>query len=165
MPANDTLNVMPSADDKERPGEVLAAFLKLGLTSFGGPIAHLGYFREEFVARRGWIDDRFYADLVALCQFLPGPASSPGRLRIWACSVPDRRVRWPPGWRLPCLPPCCCCCSRSERGAFSGPLGIGGIARVETGGRVAIVAQAVWGDGAHALPPTAHARRSRSPPS
>jgi chromate transporter len=58
------------------PGEVLSAFLKLGLTSFGGPIAHLGYFREEFVARRGWIDDRGYADLVALCQFLPGPASS-----------------------------------------------------------------------------------------
>lgn len=56
--------------------EVFAAFLKLGLTSFGGPIAHLGYFREEFVIRRGWFDDKSYADLVALCQFLPGPASS-----------------------------------------------------------------------------------------
>jgi len=56
--------------------EVFAAFLKLGLTSFGGPVAHLGYFREEFVARRGWLDERAYADLVALCQFLPGPASS-----------------------------------------------------------------------------------------
>lgn len=52
------------------------AFLKLGLTSFGGPIAHLGYFREEVVVRRGWTDDARYADLVALCQFLPGPASS-----------------------------------------------------------------------------------------
>lgn len=51
-------------------------FLRLGLTSFGGPIAHLGYFREEFVARRKWLDERAYADLVALCQFLPGPASS-----------------------------------------------------------------------------------------
>nr|AGF87227.1 chromate transporter [uncultured organism] len=51
-------------------------FLRLGLTSFGGPIAHLGYFREEFVVRRGWLDEREYADLVALCQFLPGPASS-----------------------------------------------------------------------------------------
>jgi chromate transporter len=56
--------------------EVLAAFLRLGLTSFGGPVAHLGYFREEFVRRRRWLDDKSYADLVALCQFLPGPASS-----------------------------------------------------------------------------------------
>lgn len=56
--------------------EVFAAFLKLGLTSFGGPVAHLGYFRQEFVERRKWLDERAYADLVALCQFLPGPASS-----------------------------------------------------------------------------------------
>jgi len=56
--------------------EVLIAFLKLGLTSFGGPVAHLGYFRTEFVERRRWLDDKSYSDLVALCQFLPGPASS-----------------------------------------------------------------------------------------
>jgi chromate transport protein ChrA len=56
--------------------EVLAVFLRLGLTSFGGPVAHLGYFRDEFVVRRRWLDDRAYADLVALCQFLRGPASS-----------------------------------------------------------------------------------------
>lgn len=56
--------------------EVFLVFLRLGLTSFGGPVAHLGYFREEFVARRKWLDERAYADLVALCQFLPGPASS-----------------------------------------------------------------------------------------
>jgi chromate transporter len=56
--------------------EVLLAFLRLGLMSFGGPIAHIGYFREEFVARRRWIDDATFTDLVALCQFLPGPASS-----------------------------------------------------------------------------------------
>ena len=56
--------------------EVLRVFLKLGLTSFGGPVAHLGYFRREFVVRRAWLDERAYADLVALCQFLPGPASS-----------------------------------------------------------------------------------------
>lgn len=56
--------------------EVLAAATRLGLTSFGGPVAHLGYFREEYVDRRGWLDDQSYADLVALCQFLPGPASS-----------------------------------------------------------------------------------------
>ena len=57
-------------------GEVFLAFLKLGLTSFGGPIAHIGYFRGEFVARRGWLSERAFADLVALAQFLPGPASS-----------------------------------------------------------------------------------------
>ena len=76
--------------------EVFIAFLRLGLTSFGGPVAHLGYFRNEFVLRRGWLDDRSYSDLVALCQFLPGPASSqvgmalgmgragwPGALAAW----------------------------------------------------------------------------------
>jgi chromate transporter len=63
-------------------GEVFLVFLKLGLTSFGGPIAHLGYFREEFVTRRSWLDERAYADLVALCQFLPGPASSQVGLAI-----------------------------------------------------------------------------------
>jgi len=62
--------------DPGSPLEVLLVFLKLGLTSFGGPVAHLGYFRREFVVRRAWLDDRAYADLVALCQFLPGPASS-----------------------------------------------------------------------------------------
>ena len=56
--------------------EVYLVFLRLGFTSFGGPVAHLGYFREEFVARRKWLDETAYADLVALCQFLPGPASS-----------------------------------------------------------------------------------------
>jgi len=79
------------------PLEVLAAFLRLGITSFGGPVAHLGHFRTEFVERRQWLDDRSYTDLVALCQFLPGPASSqvgialglgragwPGALAAWA---------------------------------------------------------------------------------
>ena len=56
--------------------EVFRAFLYLGLTSFGGPVAHLGYFRREFVNRRRWLDEAAYADIVALCQFLPGPASS-----------------------------------------------------------------------------------------
>src|SRR5213596_4144898 len=58
------------------PLEVFLVALRLGLTSFGGPIAHLGYFRDEYVVRRRWIDEAHYADLVALCQFLPGPASS-----------------------------------------------------------------------------------------
>jgi chromate transporter len=63
----------------ERSGsaiEVLIVFFKLGLTSFGGPIAHLGYFRAELVERRRWLDEHSYADLIALCQFLPGPTSS-----------------------------------------------------------------------------------------
>jgi chromate transporter len=58
------------------PWAVFLIFLQLGLTSFGGPIAHLGYFRDEFVTRRQWLTERSYADLIALCQFLPGPASS-----------------------------------------------------------------------------------------
>ena len=86
--------------------EVFLAFLKLGLTSFGGPIAHLGYFRSEFVERRRWLDDKSYADLVALCQFLPGPASSQvgmavglgragwfGALAAWVGFTPATPVR------------------------------------------------------------------------
>jgi chromate transporter len=68
---------MPSDKPTDtHPFAVFLIFLRLGLTSFGGPIAHLGYFREEFVTRRGWMTESRYADLVALCQFLPGPASS-----------------------------------------------------------------------------------------
>ncbi|MEK9662647.1 MAG: chromate efflux transporter, partial [Alphaproteobacteria bacterium] len=62
--------------------QIFAIFLRLGLTSFGGPVAHIGFFRDEFVNRRRWLDDRAYADLVALCQFLPGPASSQVGLAI-----------------------------------------------------------------------------------
>src|SRR5438132_595294 len=82
--------------------EVLGAFLRLGLTSFGGPVAHLGYFREEFVARRRWIDDRSYADLVALCQFLPGPASSQVGLAIGLsrAGYPGALAAWT-GFTLP----------------------------------------------------------------
>jgi chromate transporter len=87
------------AGDGQQAGswhEVLGAFLRLGLTSFGGPVAHLGYFRTEFVERRRWLDEPAFADIVALCQFLPGPASSqvgislgvlraglPGALAAW----------------------------------------------------------------------------------
>lgn len=65
-----------TASPLSRTAEVFLAFLQLGLTSFGGPVAHLGYFRQAFVVRRQWLSDADYADLVALCQFLPGPASS-----------------------------------------------------------------------------------------
>ena len=86
MPSSDPATLPPAADGDAIPGddsaargtviEVLLAFLRIGLTSFGGPVAHLGYFRAEFVERRRWLDDARYSDLVALCQFLPGPASS-----------------------------------------------------------------------------------------
>jgi len=70
--------VSPAEGQGSRGGvaEVLRIFLRLGLTSFGGPVAHLAYFRAEFIARRAWLDEPSYADIVALCQFLPGPASS-----------------------------------------------------------------------------------------
>lgn len=67
---------MPGEARQSRAAEVLRVSLRLGLTSFGGPVAHLGYFRDEYVVRRKWLDEATYADLVALCQFLPGPASS-----------------------------------------------------------------------------------------
>ena len=68
-----------SSPGTEPPGsarEVFVTFLKLGLTSFGGPIAHLGYFHRELIERRKWIDETEYAQLLGLCQFVPGPASS-----------------------------------------------------------------------------------------
>ncbi len=94
----DTVRGTAKTGDAERTplAEVFLVFLRLGLTSFGGPVAHLGYFRDEFVGRRKWLEERTYADLVALCQFLPGPASSqvgigvglsrgglPGALAAW----------------------------------------------------------------------------------
>ena len=66
----------PPSQPSARAAEVFAAFLKLGLVSFGGPVAHLGYFHAEFVERRKWLSAAAYAEIVALCQFLPGPASS-----------------------------------------------------------------------------------------
>ena len=71
-----TDNIDTDAGEPRTVVTVFLAFLRLGLTSFGGPIAHIGYFHDEFVVRRKWLNERTYADLVALCQFLPGPASS-----------------------------------------------------------------------------------------
>jgi chromate transporter len=76
MPEAKSSPTSNSQPQKQSAITVFLTFLQLGLTSFGGPVAHLGYFREAFVERRRWIDERSYADLVALCQFLPGPASS-----------------------------------------------------------------------------------------
>ncbi len=110
MPSSDPATLPPAADGDAIPGddsaargtviEVLLAFLRLGLTSFGGPVAHLGYFRAEFVERRRWLDDARYSDLVALCQFLPGPASSQVGMAIGCCSTvptlptPSALTRW-----------------------------------------------------------------------
>src|SRR5579872_92794 len=66
----------PESRHRDSWFSVFAVFLRLGLTSFGGPVAHLGYFRDTFVARRKWLDEAAYTDILALCQFLPGPASS-----------------------------------------------------------------------------------------
>ncbi|MGA2642900.1 MAG: chromate efflux transporter [Spirochaetia bacterium] len=76
--------------------EVLGASLKLGLTSFGGPVAHIGYLREEYVIRRGWISEDAFADLVALCQFLPGPASSQVNMSIGIsrAGIPGGLAAW-----------------------------------------------------------------------
>lgn len=69
-------NPIPKADSKNHFVEVFLTFLKLGLTSFGGPVAHIGYFRKELVEKRGWIGENQFGQLLAICQFLPGPASS-----------------------------------------------------------------------------------------
>jgi chromate transporter len=90
------VNMSIDKQHDKNPLAVFLIFLRLGLTSFGGPIAHLGYFRDEFVARRKWLSERSYADLVALCQFLPGPASSQVGLAL-GLSVPDIKGPWLPG--------------------------------------------------------------------
>jgi chromate transporter len=126
------------------PGEVLRVFLKLGVTSFGGPIAHLGYFRDELVVRRKWLDETAYADLVALCQFLPGPASSQagfclgvlrgngllGGLAAWfAFTMPSALILF---------------AFAMGAAAFTGPVAEGFLHGLKLVA-VAVVAQAIWG--------------------
>jgi chromate transporter len=123
--------------------EVLGAFLRLGLTSFGGPIAHLGYFHETFVVRRKWLDERTYGDLVALCQFLPGPASSQVGFSIGLirAGYPGALAAWT-GFTLPSA--IALVLFAYGASALQGPIGVGllhGLKLVA----VAIVAQAVWG--------------------
>lgn len=122
--------------------EVFAAFLRLGLTSFGGPVAHLAYFREEFVVRRRWLDEASYADLVSLCQFLPGPASSQAGIALGylRAGLPGALMAWL-GFTLP---------SAVLMAAFA--LGLLHLGSAQAGWllglkvfAVAIVAQAVWG--------------------
>jgi chromate transporter len=123
--------------------EVFGAFLRLGLTSFGGPVAHLGYFRAEFVGRRRWLDEAGFADIVALCQFLPGPASSqvglslgllraglPGALCAWlGFTMPSALALMLFGYGV------------GRFGELGGAAWLHGLKIVA----VAVVAQAVWG--------------------
>jgi chromate transporter len=133
-----------AAKERGSIGEVFAAFLKLGLTSFGGPVAHLGYYRQELVIRRRWLDEATFADLVALCQFLPGPASSQvgfslgvlrgnglfGGLAAWfAFTMPSALIMF--AFAL-------------GAASFTGPLAQGFLHGLKLVA-VAVVAQAVWG--------------------
>jgi chromate transporter len=123
--------------------EVLATFLKLGLTSFGGPIAHIGYFREEIVVRRRWVDDSKYTDLVALCQFLPGPASSQVgfSLGLMRAGYWGALAAWT-GFTLPSA--ILMTAFAFGASALGGPLGSGVLHGLKLVA-VAIVAHAVWG--------------------
>ncbi len=139
----ETTNEPAAKRPQGTPGEVFSAFLKLGLTSFGGPIAHLGYFRDELVVRRRWIDEAGYGDLVALCQFLPGPASSQvgfalgllrggplGALAAWAAfTLPSALLL---------------VAFAMASAAFGGVVGSGLLHGLKIVA-VAVVAQAVWG--------------------
>jgi chromate transporter len=125
------------------PAEVLGAFLKLGLTSFGGPVAHLGYFRAEFVERRQWLDDKSYSDLVALCQFLPGPASSQVGMALGL-----GRAGWPgalAAWLGFTLPSAIALILFAFGVASWAGLAQSGIVHGLKVMAVAVVAQAVWG--------------------
>lgn len=125
------------------PLEVLRVFLKLGVSSFGGPIAHIGYFREEFVVRRSWLDEQAFVDLVALCQFLPGPASSQVGFSIglMRAGYAGALAAWT-GFTLPSA--IILVLFAYGAGALSGPAGTGVLHGLKLVA-VAIVAQAVWG--------------------
>jgi chromate transporter len=86
----------PAGVPRSTFAEIFRIFLRLGLTSFGGPVAHLGYFRAEFVAKRRWLDEAAFADVIALCQFLPGPASSQVGLSIgiMRAGLPGALAAW-----------------------------------------------------------------------
>jgi chromate transporter len=142
--SDDEKTVTADKPDQGSVAEVFRVFLKLGVTSFGGPIAHLGYFRNELVVRRKWLDEAAYADVVALCQFLPGPASSQvgfslGVLRGKGC--------WGgvAAWLAFTLPSALILLTFALGAAqFNGPIAEGllhGLKLVA----VAVVAQAIWG--------------------
>jgi chromate transporter len=144
LPANTEADGAKGSVVRGSPSEVFRVFLKLGVTSFGGPIAHLGYFRDELVVRRKWLDETAYADLVALCQFLPGPASSQvgfslgvlrgngllGGLAAWfAFTMPSALTLF---------------AFAMSAAAFTGPVAEGFLHGLKLVA-VAVVAQAIWG--------------------
>lgn len=142
-PAAEQAAVPPSLPLQLPLGAIFGVFLRLGLTSFGGPVAHLGYFRTEFVERRRWIDERSYADLVALCQFLPGPASSQVGLALglrWG-GAPGALAAWA-GFTLPSA----LLLIAFALGVAAQPQWLGsGLLQGLKVAAVAVVAQAVWG--------------------
>lgn len=139
----DVSSISGSKVRSNSPFEVFVAFLKLGLTSFGGPIAHLGYFREELVIRRAWVNDAAYSDLVALCQFLPGPASSQVgfSLGLMRAGYWGGLAAWL-GFTLPSA--ILMTCFAYGATAMTGPVGTGLLQGLKLAA-VAIVAQAVCG--------------------
>ena len=122
---------------------VFRIFLRLGLTSFGGPVAHIGYFRQEFVARRQWLNESAFADLVGLCQFLPGPASSQVgfALGLSRAGLAGGLAAWT-GFTLPSAILLLALAHFAER--LTGPAGAAAIHGLKIVA-VAVVAQAVWG--------------------
>lgn len=133
-----------AVSSRERYRDVLLTFLTLGLTSFGGPIAHLGYFHAELVRRRGWLSDTAYAELVALCQFLPGPASSQVGFALGMVrggGVMGGVLAWV-GFTLPSA--LALLALALVAGSLEGPLASGVIHALKLVA-VAVVAQAIWG--------------------
>jgi chromate transporter len=129
--------------ENDSPWTVFLAFLRLGLTSFGGPVAHLGYFRAEFVERRHWLDEAQYADIVALSQMLPGPASSKVGIMIGVlrAGIPGALAAWL-GFTMPsALALIAFGYGVSALGDLAGAAWLHGLKIVA----VAVVAQAVWG--------------------
>jgi len=141
---------MPRDTPTGNAGEVFLAFLRLGCTAFGGPVAHLGYFREAFVDRRRWLDERAYAELVALAQTLPGPASSQVgmALGLTRAGVPGALAAWL-GFTLPSA----LIMAGVAAGAVGarGMLGMGWLHGLQIAA-VAVVARALWGMAARLCP-------------
>ncbi|WDZ94103.1 chromate efflux transporter [Herbaspirillum sp. WKF16] len=131
--------------ERESLWALFLIFLRLGLTSFGGPVAHLGYFREEFVSRRQWLSERSFTDLVGLCQFLPGPASSQVGMAIGMLrgGYSGALVSWA-GFTLPSATALILFAAGiSLHEDTLSPASLHGLKVVA----VAVVAQAVWGMG------------------
>jgi len=136
---------LPPEASRDSVGRLFLVFLRLGLTSFGGPVAHIGYFRDEFVVRRAWLSEAAYAELVALCQFLPGPASSQVgmALGLQRAGVAGALAAWA-GFTLPSAVALIGLALGLSQGRMDHPLAQGALHGLKVVA-VAVVAQAVWG--------------------